>query len=82
MCKIVILLKKGLSDFILYTLTYRTRVLGPGHVGYVVVGASLRGKASSVRVGDTVRLMIYHITHYLCTCFLFSPIVVPSFNAM
>eukprot|EP01084_Bolivina_argentea_P164196 285492_1 len=32
----------------------RTRVLGPGHVGYIVVGASLKGMASSIRVGDTI----------------------------
>ncbi len=41
-------------------LSRRTRVLGPGHVGYIVVGASLRGVASSVRVGDTVRLTHHH----------------------
>ncbi len=32
----------------------RTRVLGSGHVGYIVVGASLKGMTSSVRVGDTI----------------------------
>ncbi len=54
----IYILLKG-SNF----LVHRTRVLGPGHVGYIVVGASLKGMASSIRVGDTVR----PITTYMFT---------------